>query len=138
MHSATLTNLRELGFSGGCCPVTRVVAPNVSIQYPGFHISYNSRHRDYGSDTTALVLQDRVFFVLNGNHSEALVSAANANGIQGCIDVFIDNIARANGLSEHRMAVGICSDPFSLFPTTLDAIGQSSIDRIALAAGSNQ
>jgi len=121
------------GFSAQQCPVTHEVMPNVTRNFKGFHISYARYLSHYGCDTTALVLQGRVFFILNGDHADALAEAAELSGIQGCIDLFIERIDQANRLSEHCMAIGLVADPFELYPTTLKLIGQHSIDRIAQA-----
>ena len=132
MNIATYTNLRNLGFVGGSCPVTNVVSPNISKDYPGgFHVSYCRSNRDYGCATTTIILKGRVFFVLNGNHAAALDAAAIAGGISTCMDYFLQNIALANPLSEHLMAVGLADDPFALASTTLEILGQSTIDRIS-------
>lgn len=123
-----------LGMRSSKCPVTRSPSPNVTRSFGAdFHISYNPRSSAYGSDTTAIVLQERVFFVLTGDHSEALCAAAAEHGVKGCIDYFAENITRANGNSEHLMATGLHSDPFNLLPTTLEVIGQEGVDRIAAA-----
>jgi len=111
-----------------------VLAPNVSRSFGEFAISYNRHSSNYGSDTTAIVLGGRVFLVLNGNHAAQLCLAASDIGIQGCVDYFIENIAQANALSEHLMAIGLASDPFKLLGTTLEVIGQSNIDKMAEAA----
>lgn len=108
-------------------------ALNTTNNFKGFHISYLKDTRDYGSDTTALVLGGRVFFVLNGNHAAEMNEAALQNGIQGCLDVFIERIDRANAASEHRMAAGLDGDPFELQATTLRMIGQEGMDRLVAA-----
>lgn len=134
MRSSTHTNLRLAGMTGSSCPVTNVRAPNVARSFGEFSISYNSHRSDYGCDTTVIVLSGRVFFVLNGNHAVQLCLAASSNGIEGAVEYFIENISQANNRSEHRIATGISSDPFSLLPTTLEVIGQCNVDRIVKAA----
>ena len=129
----TATQIR-LAMRSSKCPVTHSPSPNVTRSFGAdFHISYNPRSSAYGSDTTAIVLQERVFFVLTGDHSEALCAAAAEHVVKGCIDYFAENITRANGNSEHLMATGLHSDPFNLLPTTLEVIGQEGVDRIAAA-----
>ncbi|HHH9443093.1 TPA: hypothetical protein ACP32N_005081 [Pseudomonas aeruginosa] len=125
---------RLLGMTGSACPVTNVLAPNVSRSFGELSISYCRQRSDYGCDTTAIVLGGRVFLVLNGNHAEHLINAASGNGIQGCVDYFVENIAQANARSEHLMATGVISDPFELLGTALKVMGQHNIDRIAKAA----
>ena len=124
------------GMTAGTCPVTNVRTPNVSRSFGNFHISYNRSSADYGCDTTAIVLRGRVFFILNGDHEEQLWNAATEGGVQACVDYFIDNIAHANGYSEHRMATRTIEDPFDLFSTAEEIIGHNNLDRIkhAIAA----
>lgn len=124
-----------LGMKGSFCPVTRAPSPNVTRSFAqGFTISYNSSSAGYGTDTTAIVLQERVFFVLSGDHAAALCAAADQSGIAGCVDYFVEHIAQANRLSEHLMATGVNADPFSLMPTALEVLGQDAVQRIAAAA----
>lgn len=120
-------------FKSGACPITNVRMPNRTMAFRGFHLSYNASSGDYGSDTTAIVLADRVFFLLNGDHQKPLSEAAVKDGIQGCVDYFIANIDKANRLSEHYIVIGNAEDVFSLIPTTLDVIGKLNIERISQA-----
>ena len=122
-----------IGMTASTCPVTNARSPNVSRNFDGFHISYCNRSSDYGCPTTAIVLGGRVFFILNGNHAEPLCNAASDEGIQGCVDYFVENIGQANGYSEHLMATGVAGDPFDLFGTTLEIMGQDNINRIRQA-----
>lgn len=127
----------ECGLSSQRCPATGATSSNRVRNFERFHLSYNPRCSDYGCDTTALVLQGRVFFVLNGDHVAPMVESAEQMGVQGCVDYFIDRIHEANPLSEHRMAVGITADLLALGPTTIDTIGQHNVGRI-FAAQSKQ
>lgn len=137
--SSNLNHLSQLGFkSAGRIPMTNECLPNVVAGFGAFHVSYNTHSSDYGCDTTALVLQQRVFFVLNGNHAAALHAAAESTGIQGCIDYFINHMDQANPSSEHLMATKLRSDIFGLHRTTLEVIGKTNIDRIASAAIAGQ
>jgi len=133
MNTAPISGSNNRQLSSQRCPVTNALQPNRVRNFEGFHISYNPHRADYGCDTTALVLQGRVFFVLNGDHAADLLDAAEQGGLQSCVDLFIARIERANAISEHRMAVGAAPDPFGLQPTTLDMIGQCNVDRIAAA-----
>ena len=121
------------GFTQQKYPVTQVTGPNMTHSFEGFHISYARNLAHYGCDTTALVLDGRVFFILNGDHADDLSEAASIFGVEGCVNLFIDRIARANQLSEHLMAVGLKADPFGLYPTTLEIIGLENIEKIARA-----
>lgn len=99
------------------CPVTNERLPNGVKGYDGFYISYCRYQAHYGSDTTALVLAGRVFFILNGDHSGDLIKAAEVSGLSGCMEAFLERAAQANPLSEHRMALGLSDDPFGLQET---------------------
>ena len=139
--SATAMQTRimiDRGFSTQRIPVTNEVMPNLTRNFKGFHVSYVRFIPHYGRDTTALVLQGRVFFVLNGDHAVDMVEAAERNGIQGCIDLFIERIDQSNEHSEHRMAVGVAADPFGLHATTLEMIGQDNVERIIAAAAAKE
>ncbi len=131
---SSIPALRSLGMTGSACPVTKVLAPNVSRSFGNFHISYCRQRANYGCDTTAIVLEGRVFLILNGYHAEPLINAATDNGIQGCVDYFVENIAQANALSEHFMAAGVASDPFNLLGTALEVMGQHNVETLAKAA----
>jgi len=129
----TTSSIKSKHFSGGTVPIINTPSPNVTASFEGFALSYNPRHADYGSDTTAIVLKGRVFLLLNGDHGEALHEKAAENGITGCIDYFIEHIKEANHLSEHLMAVGLADDPFELQQTALDVIDQDNIDSLMSA-----
>lgn len=129
-----IPKLTGLGFTGQRCPVTNTVAPNMILAEDNYHISFtDSNSAVYGDNTTAIVLQNRVFLILTGDHTEGLASAKASNGLQGCIDYFIANIDQANPLSEHLMALGR-NDQFALYPTALEVLGQANLDRLAKAA----
>lgn len=98
---------------------------NVVREFNGFHIAY-----DHGTDTTALVLRNHVFFVLAGDHVHDWDKAAKDKGIQGCIDLFVERMDQAHRRSEHRMAVGLDSDIFNLRPTLYEMIGKDGIEKI--------
>lgn len=134
---STIPQLAELGFSSDVVPVINTPAPNMTRGFERFHISYNSSSAGYGCDTTALVLDERVFFVLNGDHACDMTKAAAARGIDGCIDVFIDRIESASRHSEHKMAIGLTNDEFGLMPTALAVIGEENILRLLSAVTGN-
>lgn len=120
-------------FKGGACPVTNVVTPNTTMRFDNFHLSYNASSADYGSDTTAIVVLDRVFFVLNGDHRKELSQASSENGIQGCVDYMIKNIDKTNFRSELQMVIGLQKDHFNLIQTAVEAMGQENVDRLKAA-----
>lgn len=113
-------------------PVTNQRTVNSTSNFSGFHLSYNPSAADYGSDTTAIVLKNQLFLILNGNHKKSLSEVANSAGLQGCIDYFISNIAQANPIGEHIGAIN-GKDPFGLAKIRLDLLGQPNIDRIVQA-----
>lgn len=132
MRPATLASL---GMKSSPCPVTGSRSPNVTRSIgAAVHISYNPSSAGYGCDTTAIVLRERVFFVLNGDHAGALCSAVEQHGVSGCVEYFVQNISQANGRSEHLMATGLAQDLFGLMPTTIEVLGQDAIARIASAS----
>lgn len=58
-----------------------------------YHISYNPSYRDYGIDTTALVItigdnERQVFYILKGNHSTQYEKCEN---LKDCIRYFVNN-----------------------------------------------
>lgn len=131
----TAAHSKSLGMKSSICPVTHSPSPNVTRSFgSAVHISYNPSSAGYGSDTTAIVLRERVFFVLDGDHAEALCKLSAENGAKGCVDYFVQNIARANDMSEHLMATGVSDDLFALMPDAVEILGQDGVDRIAAAA----
>lgn len=121
------------GFVQQVCPVTRQVAPNSISSFDGFHISYCRESSSYGSDTTALVLQGTVFFILKGNYAQDLMRAAHQRGVQGCIDVFIENLDRVSSFSEHLMALELAKDQFGLSKYARQTLGEQCFDRLSEA-----
>ena len=130
---ASIPRLSNAGFTGGSCPITGISAPNMVKTFTDFHLSYCAQTANYGSDTTALVIENNIFFVLNGDHTEAMNAASEAQGLQGCIDYFIEQIGSANAKSEHRMATGLQTDQFGLMKHALRVMGQANIDRLVQA-----
>ncbi|MNS95744.1 hypothetical protein D3C71_1487550 [compost metagenome] len=58
-----------------------------------YYISYNPSWRDYGIDTTALVItignnERQVFYILRGNHSGQYEGCKN---LKECINYFVNN-----------------------------------------------
>ncbi|ERL61378.1 hypothetical protein [Piscirickettsia salmonis] len=92
------------------------------FDFSGFYLSYNCYTGGvYGCDSTAIVLGEMaLFLILNGDHQQPLSHIAKNDGLQGCIDYFIDHINEVNRHSEHIKAY-----------SGLELLGQSNIDRIA-------
>jgi len=111
-------------------PITNARSVNLTIDFDNYHISYNPSSAGYGCVTTAIVLKQTVFLVLNGDHKTNLEHLAKELGLQGCIKYFANNIDKASKLSEHLMATGLAEDLFSLAPTTLTTIGETSVELI--------
>jgi hypothetical protein len=101
-----------------------ITAQNSVFSFSNFYLSYNDRDVGlFGCDTTSIVLgQMQLFLTLNGDHKQALSAIATSDGLQGCIDYFIDNIDQANKRSEHVVAY-----------SGLDLLGQPNINRITQA-----
>lgn len=58
-----------------------------------YYVSYNPSKRDYGVDTTALVItigdnERQVFYILKGNHSGQY---ENCKDLKECISYFVNN-----------------------------------------------
>lgn len=58
-----------------------------------YYISYNPSYRDYGVDTTALVItigdnERQVFYILKGNHS---AQYENCEDLKECLSYFVSN-----------------------------------------------
>lgn len=116
-------------------PVINQRSINAVCELKGFHISYNPSSADYGSKTTAIVFGGSLFFVLNGDHRQALFDVAQVDQKQGCIDYFINNIKLSNSKSEHHVVIGKLEDLFGLTKLALKHLGQPNIDRITQATG---
>lgn len=77
-----------------------VFIPNDTLDGDGFHVSYNRYDRStYGSDTTALVIGQSHFYILNGNHVAAYAPLIQ-EGLSACIHYFEANIDQINMYSE--------------------------------------
>ncbi len=114
-------------------PVINQRTINSTMDFDKFHLSYNPSSANYGSKTTAIVLTQSVFFILNGNYKKELAEISKNKGLQGVIDFFIDNIDKANKLSEHSLLIEGANDAFNIKEMTLKAIGQENINRIVNA-----
>jgi hypothetical protein len=125
-------------FKGSTIPINNERTPNVSIRLTGYYLSYSSRTGDYGSDTTAIILNNVVHLLLNGNHTHPLWEISSEKGIDGCIEYFANNINKANKISEHYQIIGKADDLFNLTPAAIKIIGQSGIDLIANAVKTNE
>lgn len=74
--------------------------PNFTYDGKGFYISYNDRDSGvYGSDTTALVVNDSTFYILNGDHRMGYSPLVD-QGIDACVSYFYDNICQRNRYSD--------------------------------------
>ena len=73
-----------------------------SSKKENYYISYNPSRRDYGVDTTALVItigdnERQLFYILKGNHKEQYASCKN---LKECISYFINNKEFAHAFSD--------------------------------------
>mgnify|MGYP000138325263 CR=1 FL=1 len=90
----------------GPIPVTNEMTPNQVSDRSGYHLSYNPSARDYGTDTTAIVLGNHtLFFILKGDHRDALDAAADRGDKQAVLDYFIEHIAEAHEMGDHLGAL---------------------------------
>lgn len=119
-------------FMHGTIPYTNERTVNATCSFIGFDLSYNPSAADYGIDTTAIVLDQQIFLILEGNHKQQLLNVANELGLQGCVDYFIQNISQASSFSEH-IAVIKGQDLFNLGKIGLQLLGQENVDRMAQA-----
>lgn len=67
-----------------------------------YYISYNPSYRDYGVDTTALVItignnERQVFYILKGNHQEQYETCEN---LKDCIAYFVRNKENAHEMGD--------------------------------------
>lgn len=94
-----------------------VAGINEVYQRGRWHLSYNPSVQGYGCVTTALVFDNNVFFVLNGDHRKAW---GEATDLEGALNYFIEHHQQISKMSEHRMALGLERDDFALMPTLMD------------------
>lgn len=120
-------------FKGQRVPITNEVGPNTVLDGGKYHLSYNGSSIDYGSDTTALVLEGTVFFILNGDHRDAFAEAKVTGGLQACFDYFLEQLAAANPKSEHHNVLE-GNNTFGIAENALRILGEENIDRLKLAA----
>ena len=120
-------------------PITNELTPNCNADFDGYHVSFNPRSAGYGcSQTTAIVMQNHVFFVLNGDHKDELLSASKNGGLAGCIQYFIQHIDQANKRSEHHIVVGNSKDPFGVAGVAMSYMGSFLIDQLREAAKAHE
>jgi hypothetical protein len=76
--------------------------PNrLSFVGTGFHISYNNRDVAlYGDVTTALVVNESAFYVLNGNHTKQY-AAITEQGVEACLQYFREHKEDWNKYTDH-------------------------------------
>ncbi|HGB9753148.1 TPA: hypothetical protein ACIYX1_004819 [Escherichia coli] len=96
-----------------------VHAPNLIHKRDGWHLSYCGSSAAYGCKTTALVIDNRVFFVLKGDHRREWVEART---LWEALQYFVTHDDQIHPASEHRMALGLSVDSFGLMPTLRAAV----------------
>jgi len=100
---------------------------NRVTDHEGYHVSYNPSPRDYGCDTTALVLGDHaIFLILKGNHYDALNQAPS---MQAAVDYFIDHADLAHDYGDHKHLRNY-NHPFSVPKHADILLGADNIERI--------
>ena len=120
-------------FVHGTIPITneRTVNSTCSFDEKNYHVSYNPSSAGYGSDTTAVVFGDTLFFVLNGDHRKEM---SNCNTTQKGFDYFFSKISEANRISEHHNVVGNMKDVFGLRKLALKYLGADNVARLEKVA----
>jgi hypothetical protein len=103
------------------------IPTNTILDKGNYHFSYEKYSSGYGTETTAIVLDNNVYFVLVGDHTKQLNDIQDINQ---AIDYFVANIKLAHNHSEHLMITGLVKDPWNLTKTALKVIGQDNIDKI--------
>lgn len=124
---------RDRFFKKTNIPKINQKSPNSILSFDGFHISYNRSSRDYGCDTTAIVVKGNLFLILNGDHKDELANCAESDGLTGTINYFIDNLNYANSRSEHNNIAGLLEDPVDLKNFALKNIGEDLTKRLITA-----
>lgn len=108
-----------------------VFSPNEIVTHEGYHLSFNGRASSgYGCDTTALVLDHNVFFVLRGDHKKAWGEASDLCGLVGALAYFMTHSSEAHAASEHLMALKIKPDQFGLNATLTKLLPVDIIDKL--------
>lgn len=67
-----------------------------------YYVSYNPSYRDYGIDTTALVItigdnERQVYYILKGKHSNEY---ANCKNLKECLNYFVQNKELVHKISD--------------------------------------
>jgi len=79
------------------------VGYNITSKYAGFYVSFNFSCRDYGCETTALVLVGGAttkFYILTGDHLSNYVNVMSG-GFSACLDYFVSNIQYKHVMSDN-------------------------------------
>jgi hypothetical protein len=120
-------------FKSQSLPITNEMAPNTVSGYSGFHLSFNNRTAHYGCETTAFVLKNSVFLLLNGDHREQMDECAAAGGLQACFDYYVDNIHLANGMGDLQTVVKGCKSLGYVQDTAREALGEENLRKLQAA-----
>ncbi|MBO9428186.1 hypothetical protein [Sulfitobacter sp. R18_1] len=115
-------------------PTTNERTINSVADFKDYHLSHDgSSMSAYGCETTALVLKNTVFFVLKGDHRDAMQALAEKDGLQGCFDYFLEKLSLAHKISEHHNVVAD-NDQFSIASNARKYLGHDNITRLKEAA----
>lgn len=120
-------------FKKGRIPIINELTPNEVMDLGEYHLSYNPFSADYGSRTTALVLANTVFLILDGDHRTQMAGAADTSGLQGCFDYFLENLDCANHNSEHHLILK-GNNTFGVTDSATKYLGEENIARLISAA----
>jgi hypothetical protein len=108
---------------------------NRVTSFVGYHISYDPRSSAYGCETTALVLNDDVFFVLRGCHQAEMKAASLAGGLDACMDFFVQHLEQAHAFSEHNYLNPTQKDRFGLAKRIPQYLSPSALASLKAAMG---
>jgi hypothetical protein len=100
---------------------------NTVLNRENYHFSYNPSSAGYGTQTSAIVLKERVFLILTGDHREQLEATQS---LQQAFDYFVENIDKAHDYSEHTQLTGQRPDAFGLITTALETLGSANLERL--------
>lgn len=121
-------------FKRSSIPSFDVLSPNEVLKHSGFHISYLENSLDYGCPTTALVLNNTVFLILNGDHRQAYKDISNIEGceLQQSFDYFIAHIVDAHKMGD-LTAIILNDNRSNVANHALEYLGGDNIEKLKQA-----
>ena len=81
--------------------------PNEVASFGHYYLSKNNNSDTFGCPTTAVVIKDKIYLILNGyDHGDKLLEVAKDRGLIGCVEYFIANIKDASHLPDYLLLDG--------------------------------